>query len=62
MKENLTAPIARFLEENSPRTSGFTGCAFTGLPFCMPKVFLQFWTVSSGVWSPSEIETRVLLV
>ncbi len=24
MKENLTTPVARFLEENSPRTSGFT--------------------------------------
>ena len=24
MKENLTAPVVRFLEENSPRASGFT--------------------------------------
>src|SRR5258708_17712534 len=33
--------------------------AFTGPPLHSSSVFLQFWTVSSGIWSLSEVEVWV---
>ncbi len=39
-----------------PSTSG---CAFNGPLLHSSSVSLQFWTVSSGIWSLSEVEVWV---